>query len=153
MLEWSTRVRRLDSRRCKFATCSTGPNSALSQLPCDRWVLDLRIIHEQEGFAENQTQDAVALKRQAEICCRIPRTLHDAQVAAARLHQDVGASDVDAVLMAVTSNNQKPPIHPAPVSNRQLRQQIFKGRPPVLCRQGQIAECKMLPVRKFGSCG
>jgi len=69
----------------------------LRQLPRDRRVLDLSIVHQQKRLTENYAQDAIALKRQGKIRRRIPGTLHDTQVATARLHQNVAASDVDAV--------------------------------------------------------
>src|ERR1700733_341299 len=93
----------------------------LRQLPRDRRVLDPGIVHQQKRLAENYAQDAIALKRQGETGSRIPGTLHDTQVAAARLHQNVAASDMDSVLMQIPANHEKSTIQPAPVSNRQLR--------------------------------
>src|SRR5580700_7632997 len=48
--------------------------------------------------------------------------------------------------MQIAANQEKSTIQPAPVSNRQLRQQTFEHRPPVFRRRGQIAECEFLPV-------
>jgi hypothetical protein len=85
----------------------------LRQLLRDRRILDLSIVHQQKRLTENYAQDAIALKRQGKIRSRIPGTQHDTQVATARLHQNVAASDVDVVLMQLPANQEKTTIYPA----------------------------------------
>ena len=88
---------------------------------------------EQQCLTEDNWQHRIACKRQ--INCSYSRAaLHDAQVLAVRVHQNVSASKVNAIRPKLTSHYQKFVCQRQLIANRKRRQDAFQLLAPLLRR-------------------
>src|SRR6266849_4308337 len=107
------------ARRCSGSKAKLGNVTSLvifalmrfavwRELDQDRLVLDLAVFDQKKGFAEDERERAVSLKRKWQTAGRGlgRRAFNDAKIAATRLHQYISAAQVNPVLSPIAPHNQ-----------------------------------------------
>src|SRR5262249_22996436 len=118
-----------------------------ADLTYDGWVLDLVVVGEQEGFAQDDREERVALEgKHHPLGLAYVARWHDAEVGGVRLHLDVGTAEVDAIRAQLAVHNEEAILECAAITDSQARDEAGERFPARARGLGQAAERILLPV-------
>ena len=122
----------------------------LADLSQNRFVLDRFVVGQQKCFAQDKRKHGVALEGQRHTRDRVSWSMDNADVAAARLHDDVAAAYVNAIFVGVAFDSQVTPFQAAAFPNGELGQQALQNALAILCGDREFAIGKAMPVFGIG---